>query len=193
MSHIYTSCVSLKSRLSAGQGLRMLSLLLFIGCNLACRPNRVDRPANNRPPMDLKEKMVSINQYLTEKDKDIIEHYIRRQGWKMEFCSDGYYYEILEAGVLPKAIKGNHVTFDYTIRLLDGTLCYTSTGADPAVFVVDGSEEVSGMHLAVKRLGKKARARFIFPPQLGHGLQGDLNKIPPRSVLVYTVEVLEIE
>jgi FKBP-type peptidyl-prolyl cis-trans isomerase len=31
-----------------------------------------------------------------------------------------------------------------------------------------------------------------MPPYLAHGILGDENKIPPRSIIVYDVEVLEI-
>lgn len=160
----------------------------------ACQSGKADPPVGERMPIgtNLKETMASINQHLAEKDKDIIEHYIRRQGWNLQFCTDGYYYEVLDAGSAPKASQGSHVTYDYTIKQLDGTLCYTSVGADPASFVVGGSEEISGMHLAVKRLGKGGKARLIFPPQLAYGLQGDLKMIPRRAVLVYFVEILEV-
>jgi FKBP-type peptidyl-prolyl cis-trans isomerase len=36
------------------------------------------------------------------------------------------------------------------------------------------------------------KARFILPPHIAHGLLGDENRIPPRSVIVYEVELLNI-
>ena len=35
-------------------------------------------------------------------------------------------------------------------------------------------------------------ARFILPPYLAFGLLGDENKIPPRSTIVYNVEMLKL-
>jgi FKBP-type peptidyl-prolyl cis-trans isomerase len=141
-----------------------------------------------------KERLLNINKLLADKDKDVIEHLIRRQGWRMKAAPDGYYYEIFNAGKSPKAdTTGRQVVYEYTISLLDGTLCYTSSGGEPKTFVVGGSDEISGMHHAVGMLGKGGKARFIFPPQLAYGLQGDFDKIPPRASLIYKVEIADIK
>jgi FKBP-type peptidyl-prolyl cis-trans isomerase len=161
--------------------------IIFVSCsyNKHEQQNKADNQFND------KERLESINKYLTEKDKDIIESYIRRQGWKMKFSPDGYFYEIYDEGTPPKALNKNKVEYEYVISLLNGTICYKST--EPKEFIVGGSEEISGMHLAVKRLGKGGRAKFIFPPQMAYGLQGDMNKIPLRAIVMYDINVVNIK
>ena len=153
-----------------------------------------NRDASFAPVSVDRQRLLNINKLLADKDKDVIEHFIRRQGWRMKAAPDGYYYEIFDAGEPPKAdTTGRQVVYDYTITLLDGALCYTSSGSEPKTFVVGGSDEISGMHHAVKMLGKGGKARFIFPPQLDCGLQGDFDKIPPRASLIYKVEIADIK
>ena len=42
-------------------------------------------------------------------------------------------------------------------------------------------------------LNQGGKGRFILSPHLAHGLPGDGNKIPPRAILIYSIEVLSIE
>jgi FKBP-type peptidyl-prolyl cis-trans isomerase len=138
------------------------------------------------------EKLIAINKYLVEKEKEVIELFVRRQGWKMTRTEDGYYCEIFDEGSARKPLAGELVIYRRKVKLLDGTLCYETEAEMPEGFIVDGDDEISGMHRAVRCLGAGACARFIFPQRLAYGLQGDFDRIPPLSALVYTVEIIEI-
>jgi FKBP-type peptidyl-prolyl cis-trans isomerase len=137
-----------------------------------------------------KNRLVNINKYLVNKDLDIMRHFVKRKSWKMSFSDDGYFYEIFDEGEQPKITDNRHVTCNYNITLLDGTHCYEVKNK---VFIVGGSDEISGLHHAVKLLGKGGKARFIFPSHLAYGIQGDFNKIPSRAILVYNVHITEVK
>lgn len=164
--------------------------MLLVACNDSSIDNTKQSDAAYNP-LNNKERLENINQYLTEKDKDVIECFIRRQGWHMNFSPDGYFYEVYNTGDNVKATEGKQVEYSCSVSLLDGTVCYKED--KPKEFVVGRSEEISGLHLALKYLGKGGKAKFIFPPQLAYGLQGDMNKIPARSVVVYDVNVLAVK
>jgi FKBP-type peptidyl-prolyl cis-trans isomerase len=136
-----------------------------------------------------KNRLVNINRYLVNKDLDIMRHFVKRKSWKMSFSNEGYFYEVLNEGENPKIADNKQVICDYNISLLDGTLCYEVKNK---AFVVGGSEEISGLHHAIKFLGKGGKARFIFPPHLAYGIRGDFDKIPPRAILLYKVYVKEM-
>ncbi|MDR1583152.1 MAG: FKBP-type peptidyl-prolyl cis-trans isomerase [Prevotellaceae bacterium] len=133
-----------------------------------------------------KNKLVTINRYLVNKDLDIMRHFVERKSWKMSFSNYGYFYEVFDEGENPKITDHKQIICDCSISLLDGTVCYEIKNK---VFVVSGSDEISGLHHAVKLLGKGGKARFIFPPHLAYGIQGDFNKIPPRAILLYNIHV----
>lgn len=170
----------------------LLSFLMFLA---ACGNKPETRGAENKNTRPQgKDMLVEINKFLTDKDKDVIENFIRRQGWKMEFSpTGGFYYEVFEQGAQPLIVDGNYVTYDYTASLLNGTVCYTTKSGEPSGFLVGRSEDIMGLHLAITMLGKGGRGRFIFPPYLAHGLQGDGNKIPPRAILLYDINVIDVE
>jgi FKBP-type peptidyl-prolyl cis-trans isomerase len=136
-----------------------------------------------------KNRLININRYLAKKDLDIMRHYVKRKSWRMSLSDEGYFYEIFNEGGYPKITDNRQIVCDCTISLLDGTLCYTIKNK---VFVVGGSDEISGLHHAIKLLGEGGKARFIFPPQLAYGIRGDFDKIPPRTILVYKVHVTKI-
>lgn len=134
------------------------------------------------------ERMLNINKYMAQKDFDIMRHFVKRKSWKMNFSEDGYFYEIFNEGEKPLINDNQQVKCNYSISLMDGTQCYDITDK---IFVVSGTEEISGLHHAVKRLGKGGHARFMFPSNLAYGLQGDFNKIPPRAILIYNVQITD--
>jgi FKBP-type peptidyl-prolyl cis-trans isomerase len=137
-----------------------------------------------------KARMTNINKYLANKDLDIMRHFVKRKSWKMSLAGDGYFYEVLDEGGQPEITDKSQVVYDCRISLLDGTLCYEMKNR---AFVVGGSEEIYGLHHAMKFLGRGGKARFIFPPHLAYGIRGDFNKIPPRAILLYTVNVTDVK
>lgn len=166
-------------------------LVLFI-LFTACR-SEVKTEIQSKGKEISETQLLSVNKYLSDKDKDIIEHFIRRQGWAMKFAEDGYFYEIINPGIGSKIKDLQQVEYEFTIKLLNGTLCYSSEEIGSQKFVVGAAEEISGMHLAIQQLANGGRARFIFPSQLAHGLVGDMAKIPPRAILVYDIKVIKVE
>jgi FKBP-type peptidyl-prolyl cis-trans isomerase len=51
----------------------------------------------------------------------------------------------------------------------------------------------SGLEEGILLLREGDKAKFILPPHLAHGLLGDDNKIPARSIIVYDLELLSLE
>ncbi len=137
--------------------------------------------------------MVRVNQYLVDKDKEIIENYVKRRGWNMEVTKTGLWYMIYQKGKGKPVRKNSRVTIEYNIHLLDGTLCYHSDEEGPKQFEVGKGEVEPGLDEGIRYLRMGDRARFIIPPHLAYGLIGDENKIPARSVIVYDLRVLSVE
>jgi FKBP-type peptidyl-prolyl cis-trans isomerase len=133
--------------------------------------------------------MEAVNKQLTEKDRDIMEMFIRRKGWAMQPYPDGYYAMILKDGEGPAVKDGSQVECRCTVRLLNGTLCYAQQHRK---FVVGRTDEIMGLHKALLHLKEGTEARFIFPPHLAYGLPGDRNKVPARVILLFEVELLQV-
>jgi len=75
---------------------------------------------------------------------------------------------------------------------LDGTKCY-NTDEKPEFFTVGKDYVESGLHEGIQFMSIGDKAIIIIPSHLGHGLAGDLKKIPFKSTIVYDIEFLDIK
>jgi FKBP-type peptidyl-prolyl cis-trans isomerase FkpA len=164
-------------------------LIIMTGCS--CSGN-AEREAENPGTGVQKEDLVRANQFLVGKDMDLIRAYAERRKWKVDFTSTGLGYQVYENGSGPEIEKGRTITLEYTLSLLDGRVCYSSEHDGLKTFRVGQGGVEAGLEEGVLMLRKGAKARFILPPFLGHGLIGDQNRIPPRAVLIYEVEVKDV-
>ena len=128
---------------------------------------------------------------LTE-DREI-EDFIFRYHWKMTKSPTGLRYFIYTRGSGKKAEKGERATLQFTVRLLNGNLCYSSVVDGKKTFKIGYGGVESGLEEGILLLKVGDKAKFILPSHLAFGLLGDQNKIPQNASLVYDVELVEIK
>ncbi|MDR2292605.1 MAG: hypothetical protein LBE11_03930 [Prevotellaceae bacterium] len=175
------------------------ALLFFTACN----SNKTDNSIKPKNTVNIRENIEKANKILIEKDKDKIESFLRRHNLQATFDDTGFWYAEIEKGKGTKIENGTLVVLQCTINLLDGTPCYAYNEDNPLIFVAGKSNElsetantqnvVSGLHSAILLTENQARYVFVFPPHLAHGIIGDGNNIPPRSILVYDIKVLDVQ
>lgn len=166
-------------------------ILIFIIIFFSC--NREKEVENKTVINHSKESLEEVNKLLVDKDAELIKSYVDRRGWKMELTKSGLWYMIYEDGSGPLIKKGDYITFNYDVWLLNGTLCYSSEDLEAKSFMVGKGGVESGLEEAVLMLNTGSKARFILPPHLAYGLIGDENRIPARATIVYDIEILKIE
>jgi len=166
--------------------LYIFALLLSLSC--AERKKEVQKP--DKP--NYSEKLINVNKLLVDKDADIIRKYIARRNWQMQTTETGLWFMIVEKGNGKKAQPSKVATILYKVYLLDGTLCYSSEKTGPKKFTLGKGGVEGGLEEGVLLLNCGDKARFIMPPHLAQGLMGDGNKIPPRSTILYEVELIQI-
>jgi len=142
-----------------------------------------------------KQHSISYNQEINEREAIQIALFLdHHQEFKMTETETGLRYMIYKdstGDITPK--NGQQVFISLTIKLLDGTECYSTEGDDFEQFVVDKSDEESGLNEAVKLLSVGDKAKLILPSHLAHGLLGDLDKIPPQSIILIDVQLIKIK
>ena len=135
--------------------------------------------------------LLRVNRFLVQKDIELIESYAERRGWNMEVSKTGLFYEIYERTEGIRMETGMKIRLDYSLSLLDGTVCYSSDTDGIKEFILGKSQEISGLEQGVGLMRKGEKARFIIPPHLAYGLLGDEKRIPARSIIVYEVDLLD--
>lgn len=170
--------------------LSILLLLLAVG---ACSHSQNRKSSGTRTEGMTREDYIEINRQRVNQEQDFIVHYLDTTGMDMQRTATGLWYRITEEGRGDYIAAGKVVSLNYEIRLLDGTLCYSSDEDGMKVFLVGQGGVESGLEEGVLLLKQGSKATFLMPPHLAHGLVGDDDRIPARAILKYKVEVVEVK
>ena len=101
-----------------------------------------------------------------------------------------YVDHIVGTGEFPKT--GDKVKVHYTGTLEDGTKFDSSRDRNrPFEFPLGAGRVIKGWDEGIATMKVGGQRRLIIPPELGYGKR-DMGKIPPNSILIFEVELLEI-
>jgi len=106
----------------------------------------------------------------------------------------GFWYTDVAVGQGDEARQGSTVRVHYTGWLPDGTKFDSSRDrGEPFAFTLGAGQVIAGWDEGVKGMKAGGRRKLVLPPQLAYGEEGAPPAIPPRSTLVFDVEVLEVK
>lgn len=91
--------------------------------------------------------------------------------------------------------KFDILTVHYTGKLEDGTVFDSSKnpGRDPFRFTVGLGEVIRGWDEGFIGMKIGGTRTLTIPPELGYGVRGAGDAIPPNATLIFEVELLEVE
>ncbi len=159
----------------------------------ACSDKKTKRKQLSQKELEnYDESLIVANRYLATVDAERIESFAKRRNWEMQTTKTGLWYQIYKKGSGVKAKTGQVALLNYKISLLDGTLCYSSDSLGAKTFAIGHGGVESGLEEGILLLHEGDKARLIMPPHRAHGLLGDMNKIPARSIIVYDIELLKL-
>ena len=164
----------------------ILFLCLLLSCN---NPAPTGVIQNSLTKTEETHPFVLGSKKIVELENEEIDLVIKHYQWKMEQTNTGLRYEITKRGVGKNIEKGETVTLEYSIMLLNGEKIYNSKDDGLKQFVVEKSEEIAALHEAMKMMNKGAEARLIIPSHLAYGASGDGNRIAPYQTLIMKVKI----
>ena len=141
------------------------------------------------------EHSVDFNQEVHNREEIDIKIYLEHhKELRVTETNTGLRYQIVKKGSeeQPLAKEGDFVSVHLKIGLLSGRVCY-ETDSIPVEFVLGKSDRESGLQEALKMMRVGDCARLIMPSYMAHGLLGNSENIPPQSVLVVDVELLNLQ
>lgn len=139
------------------------------------------------------EQSIAMNSTFSGEENEQIDGFLsRRPDWRMSKTGSGLRYFIYDSTNNQQAQAGQIVWVNFTISLLDNTICYTSKRGEPESYMIEKSDIESGIHEGLKLMAEGEKAKFILPSHLAHGLIGDLDQIPPLEPVVYDIELVKI-
>ncbi|GLH34195.1 MULTISPECIES: FKBP-type peptidyl-prolyl cis-trans isomerase [Pseudomonas] len=120
--------------------------------------------------------------------KEFLAENAKREG--ITTLASGLQFEVLTAGEGAKPTRESNVRTHYHGTLIDGTVFDSSyERGQPAEFPVGGV--IAGWTEALQLMNAGSKWRLYVPSELAYGAQG-VGSIPPHSVLVFDVELLDV-
>lgn len=154
--------------------------------------NRVPAEVLNASFQVIRERMqaeaAAKAEQAAQAGRDYLSENAQREG--VTVLASGLQYEVLVSGDGAKPSAEDHVRTHYHGTLIDGTVFDSSyERGQPAEFPVGGV--IAGWVEALQLMNAGSKWRLHVPSELAYGAQA-VGSIPPHSVLVFDVELLDI-
>ncbi len=142
------------------------------------------------------EEMASKQGGIEEKS---LQDYFRKNGIKPMKTASGLYYTVAKEGMGPKAQSGQSVKVNYTGKLLGSSVAFDSNTdtafkhPEPFSVVIGKGNVIKGWDEGLQLFSKGAKATLYIPSGLAYGGQDRSPHIPAYSILVFDIEILDVE
>ncbi|GEP98649.1 FKBP-type peptidyl-prolyl cis-trans isomerase [Chitinophaga cymbidii] len=135
------------------------------------------------------------------KEEKEIKEYIDKNKLNTTKTASGVHIAVTQEGTGDKPKTGDIVSVNYTGKLLDGTMFDSNQDTtlrpgmplQPLTFPVGQGRVIPGWDEGIAELKKGSKATLVIPSSLAYGVDGSPPMIKPNSVLVFTVELLDIK
>ena len=166
--------------------------VLLMSVLLACSGRQSPEKKSNKDIPNVEESLIKANKQAVKIENEQIDRFVERYQWTMEKTGSGLRYNIYENGTGEEAQMGKIATLKYEVRLITGDLIYSSDEDGLKEFLIGRGGVESGLEEGILLLRVGDRAKFIIPSHLGFGLLGDQDKVPPKSTLIYDIELISL-
>jgi FKBP-type peptidyl-prolyl cis-trans isomerase len=153
------------------------------------------------------EKAVERAKALLVEESKTIEAYLTKNNLKAQKTESGLYYVIEKEGTGEATTPGTTLYVNYAGYLLGGALFDTSWPEiakannvfneerpyEPLPVNVGMGQVIPGWDEGLMLLKKGSKAKLIIPSPLGYGEGGAGEMIPANSILVFDVEVTDVQ
>lgn len=167
-------------------------LFAFLACAMSCQDAPTPPQQPSTPKADIDRFMKDFNKDAAMEELEQIDLVLERYQWPVTETGTGLRYWIYKKGNGRLLQKGDFVSCNYSIKLINGNEIYNSQTDGRLTFEIGNSNITPGLMEAVLLLHEGDFAKIIIPSNLGYGLAGDGNKVPPRSTLFYDLQDIKI-
>ncbi len=170
--------------------------------NIFKTPQEADSANRAEMANTLRKDSIKNIEILAKEDKEMQAYFTKNNITNVTKAPLGTYVQIIQLGSGPMIDTSVVVKANYTGTLLNGKMFDSNT--DPSKGHVEpfnvnmtsdrslGGGVIKGWSDGLKLLNKGAKAKFYIPSTLGYGTKGAGQDVPPSSILVFDIEVLNV-
>lgn len=160
--------------------------LLFFSCS--------NEPKKEKKTNWTIEKSAAVNRSFAHEEEMHIRLWVNRhKKYNFTKTATGLRYCIYDNKEGPTVKSFDKVEVNFRIYQLDGSVIYQTDSTETSDFTVDKDYVETGIMEGIKHMSVGDKGVFIIPSRMAHGLLGDLNKIPPLTVLVVYMDLKKID
>ena len=148
---------------------------------------KLDDGQQASPVVNLVSHVDSVQQFQLEKEQ--IEKAIAAGQTDVKENLDGVYYKILNEGSGRQVSLSDTVTVFYKGYLFSNGEVFDQTKDKPATFPLN--RLIKGWQLVVPLLKVGGKIKMVIPSAMAYAIRPRAAKIPPNSILVFEVEVVD--
>jgi len=139
------------------------------------------------------EQVIMAKQAKVDEDA-VLAAYIKNNNIPAKLdTATGIYYQVVQEGSGANPKKGNKVIVHYTGHLLNGEIFDSSRDrGDPFDFILGKGYVIEGWDEGIPLMHKGEKGILYIPSYRGYGPQR-AGTIPPNSILIFEVELLDIK
>ncbi|MEO0899382.1 MAG: FKBP-type peptidyl-prolyl cis-trans isomerase [Bacteroidota bacterium] len=126
-------------------------------------------------------------------DEGLIEDFLAENNITAEKTDDGLYYTIEREGTGSRPDFSSTVTVHYEGRLLENGDVFDSSYARNEKATFSLSRVILGWQLGIPKLREGGKGTLYIPSELGYGSQGSPPSIPGDAVLIFEVELFDVQ
>lgn len=142
---------------------------------------------------EYKAKQMAEQKEQLKKDTLEIKAYLKKNKIKAHRTASGLYIQTIKKGSGAKPTKGQTVSVHYTGTFMNGKKFDSSRDrGQPFEFVLGQHMVIEGWDEGIAQLNKGTVANLYIPSSMAYGPNGN-SGIPPNSVLIFNVELIDIK
>lgn len=125
-----------------------------------------------------------------DEDLATIENYLSTNNLQAERDPSGLYYNIEDAGSAAKPTINSGVKVYYKGFFLDGSVFdEVALPDDPGTFNLNSL--ILAWQIGIQKIGRGGKIRLYVPSILGYGERGSGRNVPPNSILIFDIELVD--
>lgn len=146
---------------------------------------------------EFQKAQVTLREKQKGTDDKTIADYIAKNKLTGQKTESGLYYVITQPGTGAQPASGDVVKVKYTGKLMDGKV-FDSSDKQPQTqagidFPLGQGAVIPGWDEGIRQLRKGGKGTLIIPSGLAYGPDGSPGAIPPNSVIMFDVELVDIK